>query len=71
MSLRVRLLSNLKPILLLVICTYTIIYVQSCQDAVIIDYSGPVADWKAYGGNNNGERYSSLTQINTEKVAHL
>lgn len=29
------------------------------------------ADWPVYGGNNAGNRYSSLTQINRENIANL
>ena len=36
-----------------------------------IDFSGPVANWPAYGGNQGGERYSPATQITTANVEHL
>ena len=36
-----------------------------------IDYSGPVADWPAYGGNQGGERFSPLTQITPANVRFL
>lgn len=34
----------------------------------IIDYSGPVAGWDAWGGNAGGSRYSPLTHITPENV---
>jgi quinoprotein glucose dehydrogenase len=36
-----------------------------------IDYSGPVAGWPFYGGDQGGTRYSVLTQINRENVRFL
>ncbi len=36
-----------------------------------IDYSGPVADWPAIGGDPGGAKYSPLTQITPENVEHL
>jgi quinoprotein glucose dehydrogenase len=36
-----------------------------------VDYSGPVADWHHYGGDEGGQRYSPLTQITKENVARL
>ncbi|RMG27293.1 MAG: pyrroloquinoline quinone-dependent dehydrogenase [Bacteroidetes bacterium] len=44
----------------------------SCQkDMPPVDYTGPVAEWAAYGGTWAAERYSPLTQITPENVAHL
>src|SRR5918994_589839 len=36
-----------------------------------VDFSGPVADWRHYGGDEGGQRYSPLTQITRENVARL
>ncbi len=36
-----------------------------------IDFGGPVAGWPSYGGANNGERYSPLTQITPQNVRRL
>ncbi len=36
-----------------------------------IDYSGPVADWPAIGGNAGGQRYSALQQITAQNVGNL
>ncbi|MEM7017566.1 MAG: PQQ-binding-like beta-propeller repeat protein, partial [Pseudomonadota bacterium] len=36
-----------------------------------VDFSGPTADWPAYGGNPGGEKHSSLTQITPQNVFHL
>ena len=40
-------------------------------DSVSIDYSGPTAEWNAYGANAGGTRYSPLTQINRDNVTSL
>ena len=31
----------------------------------------PYQDWKIYGGNNESNRFSSLSQINTENVKKI
>ena len=36
-----------------------------------IDYSGPVADWAAYGAVGGGGRYSPLTQVTAANVDDL
>jgi quinoprotein glucose dehydrogenase len=36
-----------------------------------VDYSGPVADWTAYGAAPGGGHYSAATQISRENVRHL
>jgi quinoprotein glucose dehydrogenase len=36
-----------------------------------IDYSGPTADWTAYGASVSQDRHSPLTQINADNVEHL
>jgi quinoprotein glucose dehydrogenase len=35
------------------------------------DPAAPGSDWTAYGGNNNGQRFSRLNQINTANVKKL
>jgi len=41
------------------------------SESVSIDRSGPIAQWRAYGGDAGGARYSPLTQINGDNVAAL
>ncbi|MGH0032863.1 MAG: PQQ-binding-like beta-propeller repeat protein [Myxococcota bacterium] len=36
-----------------------------------VDFSGPIADWPAYGGDAGGARHSPLTQIDADNVRHL
>ena len=36
-----------------------------------VDYSGPVADWPAYGAAPGGGHYSPATQITKDNVRHL
>ena len=36
-----------------------------------VDYSGPVAEWPAYGGDVGGARYSPLHQIDRDNVGQL
>ncbi len=43
--------------------------ITSCMDFVTIMPTGK--DWPRYGGNNGGNRYSPLNQINTENVKKL
>src|SRR5256885_5671097 len=45
--------------------------VAACHKPVRVDYSGPIAEWPEYGGDKAGLRYSPLTQITRENVAHL
>ncbi|MBW2697602.1 MAG: pyrroloquinoline quinone-dependent dehydrogenase [Deltaproteobacteria bacterium] len=42
-----------------------------CSENVVIDHAGPVANWRAYGADIHGTRYSVLTQITPENVAAL
>ncbi|HIL99586.1 MAG TPA: pyrroloquinoline quinone-dependent dehydrogenase [Myxococcales bacterium] len=42
-----------------------------CGEAVVVDYSGPTAQWSAYGADSAGSRYSPLTQINRDNVDAL
>ena len=48
-----------------------LLLVVGCSDPIEIDYSGPTAQWAAYGGNGGGSRYSPLTQITKKNVAAL
>ena len=41
-----------------------------CEPAAV-DYSGPLADWPAYGGDLGGLKYSPLTQITRDNVGDL
>lgn len=45
----------------------------ACGDGpkISIDYSGPTAEWRDYGGDKGGLKYSPLTQINRENVKAL
>ncbi len=40
-------------------------------DKPSIDYQGPVAEWPVYGGNNQANRFSPLTQVNRDNVGQL
>jgi quinoprotein glucose dehydrogenase len=43
----------------------------ACGRPAPVDYSGPIADWRDYGGDKGGLRYSPLTQIAPENVNDL
>ena len=43
----------------------------ACTASQHIDYSGPTADWPAYGGAAGGGHYSKATQITPANVARL
>ena len=43
----------------------------SCMKSGSEEREGQNSDWKYYGGNPAGDRYSSLAQINTENVKEL
>jgi quinoprotein glucose dehydrogenase len=45
--------------------------VAGCSEPLEIDYSGPIAQWRAYGGDPGGSRSSPLTQITKENVDAL
>lgn len=47
--------------------------VASCSQRApaTADYSGPVADWPAFGASPGGGHYSPATQITRENVTHL
>jgi len=60
-------MTEFKGIALSVLCLS--IFVSSCSDneqAVFTE-----SDWPAYGGQNNGNRYSTLTQVNRDNVSRL
>jgi len=43
----------------------------ACGPAPPIDYSGPLSEWRDYGADKGGTRYSPLTQITPENVGDL
>jgi quinoprotein glucose dehydrogenase len=45
--------------------------VLACEGRAPVDFSGPVAEWPAYGGDAGGLRYSPLTQITPANVNEL
>ena len=45
------------------------IFVSSCSDSEQAVFTA--SDWPAYGGQNNGNRYSTLTQVNRDNVSRL
>ncbi len=60
-------MTEIKGIALSVLCLS--ILVSACRDdeeAVFTE-----SDWPAYGGQNNGNRYSTLTQVNRDNVSRL
>ncbi|MAI24497.1 MAG: quinoprotein glucose dehydrogenase [Spirochaeta sp.] len=42
-----------------------------CGDPVAPDFSGPVSEWREFGGDKGGLKYSPLTQITPENVSAL
>jgi quinoprotein glucose dehydrogenase len=42
-----------------------------CGGEAPIDFDGPIAEWREYGGDKGGSRYSPLTQIDPDNVADL
>ena len=42
-----------------------------CGEPVVVDHSGPTAQWAAYGANGAGTRHSPLTQITKDNVTAL
>ena len=52
-------------------CLMLLIALSNCSKTEAPDYSGPVADWPAVGGNLGGQRFSPLTQVNTDNVGQL
>lgn len=42
-----------------------------CGDPRSLDYSGPVSEWREFGGDKGGLKYSPLTQITPENVSEL
>ena len=43
----------------------------ACSQKPGIDYAGPVAEWRDYGGDKGGLKFSPLTQINRANVNGL
>jgi quinoprotein glucose dehydrogenase len=49
----------------------TVMVLAGCRANVDVPSGGPVAEWPAYGGDAGGSRYSPLTQITRDNIAHL
>ncbi len=60
-------MTEFKGIALSVLCLS--IFISSCSDNERALFTA--SDWPAYGGQNNGQRYSTLTQINRDNVSRL
>ena len=45
--------------------------VFGCGGSPDLDYSGPVSEWREYGGDKGGLKYSPLTQITPQNVSDL
>jgi quinoprotein glucose dehydrogenase len=45
--------------------------IAACGPSAAPDLSGPVADWREYGGDKGGLRYSPLNQITADNVSRL
>ena len=60
-------MTGYKGIALAVLCLS--IFVSACKDDEEANFTA--SDWPAYGGQNNGNRYSTLTQVNRDNVARL
>ena len=43
----------------------------ACGDGGPLDYSGPISEWREFGGNRGGLKYSPLTQISPDNVDAL
>ncbi|MVM28802.1 PQQ-binding-like beta-propeller repeat protein [Spirosoma sp. HMF4905] len=46
-------------------------FLSANWDSNVVKPQLPADDWPTYGGNNAGNRYSTLTQINTQNVKNL
>lgn len=42
-----------------------------CARPVSVDHSGPIGDWRYWGGDAGGQRHAELTQITPDNVAAL
>ena len=60
-------MTEFKGIALAILCLG--IFISSCSDKEQAVFTA--SDWPAYGGQNNGNRYSSLTQVNRDNVSRL
>lgn len=60
-------MAEFKGVALSVLCLS--IFVSSCSDKKPSVFTE--SDWPAYGGQNNGNRYSTLTQVNRDNVSRL
>jgi quinoprotein glucose dehydrogenase len=52
-------------------CAASLLAGLACEARPPVDFSGPVAEWPAYGGDPGGLRWSPLTQITRDNVADL
>jgi quinoprotein glucose dehydrogenase len=43
----------------------------ACGERAAVDFSGPTADWPAWGGDAGGQKWSPLTQVTRENVGDL
>jgi glucose dehydrogenase len=57
--------------LLLMLCLAFLGQVISGCGSTAVDNSGPTHDWRHYGGDQGGMRYSPLTQIDAHNVGEL
>ncbi|MFT5696431.1 MAG: quinoprotein glucose dehydrogenase, partial [Myxococcota bacterium] len=48
-----------------------LVQATACSEPVTIDYTGPTAQWRAYGADGAGSRYSPADQITKENVTAL
>jgi len=60
-------MTKFKGIALSVLCLS--IFVSACSENEQAVFTA--SDWPAYGGQNNGNRYSTLTQVNRDNVSQL
>jgi len=55
----------------LAVLTAALLLCVGCSEPIEIDYSGPIAQWRAYGSDPGGSRSSPLTQITRQNVEAL
>lgn len=56
---------------LIAFVAFALLQAIACSEPVTIDYTGPTAQWRAYGADGEGSRYSPANQITKENVAAL
>jgi len=52
-------------------CVLAVAFALACSPAAELDHSGPTSEWREYGGDKGGSRYSPATQITPENVSRL